>query len=165
MYTYCLRFHSDCKLITESFCLNDEGKYCTGKRILYRALAWPPKMFFRISFRNCKRCVYNCDDLPSYKSTVRCAHNFDDLISTFWLKDIALPSLRLSPDCAWAVLGISQWDERMLNVLVDPTTRSRRDTWAHAARLPRTESFPNIFPQKTHSIPMTMGRDKRLTWP
>ena len=48
----------------------------------------------------------------------------------------------------------------MLNVLVDPTTRSRRDTWAHAARLLRTESFPNIFPQKTHSTPMTMGRDK-----
>ena len=22
--------------------------------------------FFRLSFRNCKSCVYNCDDLPSY---------------------------------------------------------------------------------------------------
>ena len=23
-------------------------------------------IFFRLSFRNCKSCVYNCDDLPSY---------------------------------------------------------------------------------------------------
>ena len=29
--------------------------------------AW---IFFRLSFRNCKSCVYNCDDLPSYKKFI-----------------------------------------------------------------------------------------------
>ena len=31
-------------------------------RILYK-----PELIFRLSFRNCKSCVYNCDDLLSYK--------------------------------------------------------------------------------------------------
>ena len=26
--------------------------------------------FFRLSFRNCKSCVYNCDDLPSYSKNI-----------------------------------------------------------------------------------------------
>ena len=40
--------------------------------------------FFRLSFRNCKSCVYNCDDLLSYNSSPRsshirfsCIHNFN----------------------------------------------------------------------------------------
>ena len=27
-------------------------------------------IFFRLSFRNCKSCVYNCDDLPSYSKNI-----------------------------------------------------------------------------------------------
>ena len=30
--------------------------------------------FFRLSFRNCKRCVYNCNDLLSYYSSARSSH-------------------------------------------------------------------------------------------
>ena len=33
-----------------------------GFRIPYK-----PEFFFRLSFRNCKSCIYNCDDLLSYK--------------------------------------------------------------------------------------------------
>ena len=33
--------------------------------------AW---IFFRLSFRNCKSCVYNCDDLLSYNSSPRSSH-------------------------------------------------------------------------------------------
>ena len=32
--------------------------------------------FFRLSFRNCKSCVYNCDDLLSYNSSARSSHIF-----------------------------------------------------------------------------------------
>ena len=31
-------------------------------------ILYKPECFFRLSFRNCKRCVYNCDDLLSYNS-------------------------------------------------------------------------------------------------
>ena len=30
--------------------------------------------FFRLSFRNCKSCVYNCDDHPSFNSSLRSSH-------------------------------------------------------------------------------------------
>ena len=33
--------------------------------------AW---IFFRLSFRNCKSCVYNCDDHPSFNSSLRSSH-------------------------------------------------------------------------------------------
>ena len=29
--------------------------------------------FFRLSFCNCKKCVYNCDDLPSYNAPYHCS--------------------------------------------------------------------------------------------
>ena len=32
--------------------------------------------FFRLSFRNCKTCVYNSDDLLSYNSSTRSLHNY-----------------------------------------------------------------------------------------
>ena len=32
--------------------------------------AW---LFFRLSFCNCKNCVYNCDDLPSYNAPYHCS--------------------------------------------------------------------------------------------
>ena len=32
------------------------------------------KFFFRLSFRNCISCVYNCDDLPSINSSLRRSH-------------------------------------------------------------------------------------------
>ena len=38
-----------------------------------RTLAW---IFFRLSFRNCISCVYNCDDLPSYNSSLCSSHNY-----------------------------------------------------------------------------------------
>ena len=30
--------------------------------------------FFRLSFRNCKSCVYNCDDHSSFNSSLRSSH-------------------------------------------------------------------------------------------
>ena len=30
--------------------------------------------FFRLSFCNCKSCVHNCGDLPSYNSSLRSSH-------------------------------------------------------------------------------------------
>ena len=46
--------------VTESFCLNDEGKIlCKRKRMLYRAVAWPPKMrmyyWQLLDFSSCPR--------------------------------------------------------------------------------------------------------------
>ena len=32
------------------------------------------KIFFRLSFRNCISCLYNCDDLPSINSSLRISH-------------------------------------------------------------------------------------------
>ena len=32
------------------------------------------KFFFRLSFRNCISCVYNCDDLPSINSSLCNSH-------------------------------------------------------------------------------------------
>ena len=32
------------------------------------------KFFFRLSFRNCISCAYNCDDLPSINSSLRSSH-------------------------------------------------------------------------------------------
>ena len=31
-------------------------------------------IFFRLSLRNCKSCVYNCDDHPSFNSSLRSSH-------------------------------------------------------------------------------------------
>ena len=45
--------------------------FCTGiteVKGLNPMLAWI--FFFRLSFRNCKSCVYNCDDLLSYNNLV-----------------------------------------------------------------------------------------------
>ena len=42
--------------------------------------AW---IFFRLSFRNCKRCVYNCDDHPSFNSSLRSSHIWFSYIHNF----------------------------------------------------------------------------------
>ena len=39
--------------------------------------------FFRLSFCNCKSCVYNCDDLPSYNSLLRSSHRWFSYIHNF----------------------------------------------------------------------------------
>ena len=44
-------------------------RYCRGQRFESHASL----NFFRLSFRNCKSCVYNCDDL-SYNSSPRSSH-------------------------------------------------------------------------------------------
>ena len=36
----------------------------------------PEKIHFRLSFHNCKSCVYNCDDLLSYNSSPSSSHNY-----------------------------------------------------------------------------------------
>ena len=35
--------------------------------------------FFRLSFGNCKKCVYNCDDLPSYNAPYHCSKEKNSL--------------------------------------------------------------------------------------
>ena len=42
--------------------------------------AW---IFFRLSFRNCKSCVYNCDDHPSFNSSLRSSHIWFSYIHNF----------------------------------------------------------------------------------
>ena len=39
---------------------------------------------FRLSFRNCKSCVYYCDDLLSYNSSPRSSHIYDFHIFITW---------------------------------------------------------------------------------
>ena len=39
---------------------------------------------FRLSFRNCKGCVYKCDDLLSYNSSPRSSHTYDFHIFITW---------------------------------------------------------------------------------
>ena len=39
--------------------------------------------FFRLSFRNCISCVYNCDDLPSNNSSLRSSHIWYSYIHNF----------------------------------------------------------------------------------
>ena len=51
-----------------------------------------------------------------------------------------------------------------VNVRFHSATRGHRGSWAHVTS-PRTENVQNIFPQKHIVIPMTRGRDQRLTWP
>ena len=45
--------------------------------------AW---FFFRFSFRNCKSCVFNCDDLHSYNSSLRSSHIRFSYIHNFRIK-------------------------------------------------------------------------------
>ena len=45
--------------------------------------AW---FFFRLSFRNCKSCVFNCDDLHSYNSSLRSSHIWFSYIHNFRIK-------------------------------------------------------------------------------
>ena len=39
--------------------------------------------FFRLSFHNCKSCIYNCDDLLSYNSSPRISHVWFSLFITW----------------------------------------------------------------------------------
>ena len=49
--------------------------------------AW---IFFRLSFRNCKSCVYNCDDLPSYNTKLSRITSFQRIHSKKTKEDGAL---------------------------------------------------------------------------
>ena len=42
--------------------------------------------FFRLSFRNCKSCVFNCDDLFSYNSSLRSSQIWFSYIHNFRIK-------------------------------------------------------------------------------
>ena len=44
------------------------------------AQAW---IFFRLSFRSCESCVYNCDDHPSFNSSLRSSHIWFSYIHNF----------------------------------------------------------------------------------
>ena len=39
--------------------------------------------FFRLSFCNCKSCIYNCDDLPLYNSLLHSSHRWFSYIHNF----------------------------------------------------------------------------------
>ena len=45
--------------------------------------------FFRLSFRNHKSCIYNCDDLPSYSSSLRSSHIWFSYIHNFTLGTVS----------------------------------------------------------------------------
>ena len=47
-------------------------RYCRGQSFESRISL----NFSRLSFRNCKSCVYNCDDRPSYKTLYTFLYNF-----------------------------------------------------------------------------------------
>ena len=57
--------------------------------VIYATYADAKRMqfFFRLSFRNCISCVYNCDDHPSFNSSLRSSHIWFSYIHNF--KDIA----------------------------------------------------------------------------
>ena len=47
--------------------------------------AW---IFFRLSFRNCISCVYNCNDLPSNNSSLRRSHIGFSYVHNFSIEQI-----------------------------------------------------------------------------
>ena len=49
--------------------------------------AW---IFFRLSFCNCKSCVYNCYDLLSYKASLRSSHIWFSYNHNFIMNDLSL---------------------------------------------------------------------------
>ena len=55
------------------------------------SLYFVQEFFFRLSFCNCKSCVFNCDDLLSYNSSLRSAHQYDFYI---FITSITLFSLQ-----------------------------------------------------------------------
>ena len=48
-------------------------RYRRGQGFESRTSFVQPEFFFRLSFRSCKNCVYNCDDLPSYNAPYHCS--------------------------------------------------------------------------------------------
>ena len=55
--------------------------------------------------------------------------------------------------------------DALAELLFCHATRSNQGSWAHV-RLLRTKNFQKLFSTKKYVvIPMTRGRDKRLTWP
>ena len=53
--------------------------------------------FFRLSFRNCKRCVYNCDDILSYHSSLHSSHIWFSYIHNFNIKQYYLLGIHYIP--------------------------------------------------------------------
>ena len=59
-------------------------KYCTGIAEVKGSNPVQAWIFFSLSFRNCKSCVYDCDNILSFDSSTRsshiwlsCIHNFN----------------------------------------------------------------------------------------
>ena len=52
----------------------EESQHCRGI---------VPNVFFRLSFRDCKSCVYNCDDHPLFNSSLRSSHIWFSYIPNF----------------------------------------------------------------------------------
>ena len=48
---------------------------------------------YRLSFRNCKRCVYNCDDILSYNSSLHSSHIWFSYIHNFTIEQYYLEVL------------------------------------------------------------------------
>ena len=71
------------------------------------AQAW---IFFRLSFRSCESCVYNCDDHPSFNSSLRSLyiwflyiHNFVIILSRVY----NIPIQRAAPSWLVSLIGRS----------------------------------------------------------
>ena len=62
------------KICNVDFKLNKALEHCCGI---------VPNVFFRLSFRDCKSCVYNCDDHCSFNSSLRSSHIWFSYIHNF----------------------------------------------------------------------------------
>ena len=58
-------------------------RYCRGQGFESRTAGF---FLFRLSFRNCKSCVHNCHDHPSFNSSFRSSHNMIFIYSKLHLK-------------------------------------------------------------------------------
>ena len=98
-----------------------------------------PEFFcFRLSFRNCKSCVYNCHDHPSFNSSLRSSHIWFSYIQDFIKKKHSCTLLvvliinnywtRLS-EILWFVYGehINLWRSQRMRQIIDlrDTDKSR----------------------------------------
>lgn len=79
-------------------CINMASLFFTINHIIHASL-----IFFRLSFRNCKSCVYNYDDLLSYNSSPHSSHTWFSYIHNFI---IILSEPIQGPAPSWLVSSI-----------------------------------------------------------
>ena len=63
-------------------------RYHRGQGFESRTSFVQPELFFRLSFRSCKNCVYNCDDRPSYNAPYHCSTEKNSLTHPVFSFDV-----------------------------------------------------------------------------